>query len=233
MKLKNNSQLFSQDPTVYLHPPIKKDYYEIVYSHLERVGAKSVIDIGCASGDFFYFLGNNVNRKVGIDISNELIELARARVKNAEFVKSDIFDYCKKKDKFDAVCVNGTLHTFLEYEKLIVDLVLSARPKILIIQSPFNINPFDVRIMHADARIKNASYQCAYCLFSIEKLVLFLEEMGAKVNFQKYEMDSSLSKDSSSPMRNYHINIDGERCLTNGASIILREFIIVAEFEGA
>jgi len=223
-------QLFNQDSAVYIQPPLKKEYYETVYAELMKIGAKSVADIGCASGDFLYFLGDMVERKVGVDKSEELISLAKSRVIDSEFKALDIFDFLKENEKFDAVCMMGTLHTFMEYRQLLRDLVKSTSPKILIIQSVFNIYPIDVRIMHSDANSPEAEFQCAQCLFSIEKLILFLEEMGACVSAKKYQMQGTLLKDQSNPLRVYHIDIDGEKYLTNGTSTILREFIILAKF---
>jgi hypothetical protein len=46
-------------------------------------------------------------------------------------------------------------------------------------------------------------------------------------------MKGTLLEDKANPMRNYHINIDGKKYLTNGASIILREFIITAQFHSS
>jgi 2-polyprenyl-3-methyl-5-hydroxy-6-metoxy-1,4-benzoquinol methylase len=223
-------QKFKQDPSAYLGPPLKKEYYDLVFEQLKRLDVKSILDIGCASGDFFYFLGGIVEKKVGIDISEVLISHAKLRAPDSEFRAIDVLEFFKEKERFDAVFMAGTLNSFMEYRHLLKSLIDSTSPKLIIIQSPFNINPIDTRVMHVDAYSHNVEFQCAYCLHSIDKLVSYLEELGATVVSQKYQMQGVLTRDQTNPMRNYHVNIDGEKCLTNGASIIIREFIITANF---
>ena len=233
MTILNKRQVFKQDPSAYVQSPVRKEYYDLVYQDLERLKVNSVLDVGCASGDFFYFLDDQkIQTKVGIDISNELINIARKRVSHAKFHEADVFEFFKGKTEFDAVCLLGTLHTFLDYEELIGSICNSCSPRALIIQSPFNTNPVDVHVFHAGAteNSEKNQYQCAYSIYCIEKLTSFLKTLCAVVSVKNYEMKQTLKRDYENPMRNYHINVDGEKCLTNGASIILREFIVTAEF---
>lgn len=230
MFISNNMQKFKQEPTAYLGSPLKKEYYDVVFEQLKRLDVKSILDIGCATGDFLYFLGEIVEKKVGIDISEELISHAKLRVPDSEFRAIDVFEFFRERERFDAVFMAGTLNTFMEYRHLLKSLIDATSPKLIIIQSPFNISPIDTRVMHVDAYSHNVEFQCAYYLYSIDKLISYLEELGATVVSQKYQMQGVLKRDQTNPMRNYHVNIDGEKCLTNGASIILREFIITANF---
>jgi 2-polyprenyl-3-methyl-5-hydroxy-6-metoxy-1,4-benzoquinol methylase len=233
MTILNKRQVFKQDPCVYIKDSVRKEYYDLVYKDLERLKVNSVLDVGCATGDFLYYLDDQkIQTQIGIDISNELIKLARKRVAHAKFHETDVFEFCQQKTSFDAVCLLGTLHTFLDYEELIGQICYSCSPRVLIIQSPFNTNPVDVRVFHADAIVNSEKmqYQCAYSIYCLEKFTSFLKTLGAVVSVKNYEMKQTLKRDYGDPMRNYHINVDGEKCLTNGASIILREFIVTAEF---
>ena len=64
--------IFKQNPKKYLSNPRKKDYYNFINTKLSENEINSVLDIGAASGDFLYYLPNNI-KGLGVDINPELV----------------------------------------------------------------------------------------------------------------------------------------------------------------
>lgn len=224
-------QKFEQNTSAYLTAPTLKDSFKVLYQMLANHHVFSVLDIGCATGDFLNFLPSKI-KGVGIDKSATLIGEARKRVKknNISFIKADILRLDKKarqnfKKKFDAITILGTLHAFLDFRP-VLDRAIEMAPKIILIHSPFNDSPIDSRHFHKESDATD--YQCAYSISSKQSISGYLKNKSVR-NFQfvPFEMRSDLIKNDASPLRNYHIKLDtGERYLTNGIGIIFKEYIL-------
>ena len=93
-----------------------KEYFKKIFLLIKKhkkKGKISIIDIGCASGEFLKFLQSKIkfDESYGIDNSQLLIERAK-KIKNCKFLKKNIsknFDVAKK---FDFVTCLGTLSIF-------------------------------------------------------------------------------------------------------------------------
>lgn len=83
-------------------------YHEEIERFLRYLIPKnsSVIEIGCATGDTLASL--SPGRGVGIDISQSMIEKAREKYPNLEFLVDD-FEALKINEKFDYVLIDGTI----------------------------------------------------------------------------------------------------------------------------
>ena len=77
----------------------------------EAKGLK-VLDAGCGSGAFSGCLADMGFSVTGLDISDEMIRLARATTKNASFFVGDIFRAPLSESSFDIVFCGGVLHHF-------------------------------------------------------------------------------------------------------------------------
>ncbi len=66
--------------------------YEIFLGAIGDVSGKSLLDFGCGKGDFFGFLRENgvSPSYCGIDVNENLIELARQKYPGVEFIAMDI-----------------------------------------------------------------------------------------------------------------------------------------------
>lgn len=222
-------QKFEQSADAYLVPPVLKNSFKAVYQILKDNEISSVLDIGCATGDFLNFLPPRI-RGVGIDKSAALISEAKKRVKktNISFIKTDILDKNASREfkkQFDAVTILGTLHTFMDFRP-VLDYAVALEPKTIFVHSPFNDQPVDARHFHRESGATD--YQCAYSIFSKQTIAKYLESKKvSSVNFSPFEMQNDLAKNDASPLRNYHIRLDtGERYLTNGIGIIFKEYIL-------
>ena len=147
-KMKKVTTLY-QDPSSYNKTIIKKDYYNLINSFIKVKKIKNILDIGCASGDFAYYLSKKINY-LGLDINATLLSKAKKNNKKNNYVKFkkiNLFDcdnrtFVKIKKKyslnnFDLITLFGTLTSFSD-AKIIIKRLLRLKPKYLILHSHFN-----------------------------------------------------------------------------------------------
>ena len=72
----------------------------------------SVLDLGCARGEFLYFISKSLDSKklVGVDISNKMIQNAKGNnlLKGIDFHESDILNF-NLDYKFDFITISGLI----------------------------------------------------------------------------------------------------------------------------
>ena len=128
-----------------------KYYYDGLLSEDKNI---EILDIGCGTGHFLYFLEKEGYKKYfGIDISKEQIEYCKNNIsKNVEAI--DGFDFLKNNNKkFDLIVLNDVLE-HIKKERLFefLDLIrgsLSDGGKLLI-KVPNMANPFGLQSRYAD-----------------------------------------------------------------------------------
>lgn len=227
-------QQFTQEAAAYQRPPLLKDSFKALYPRVEALGARSVLDIGCANGDFLHFLPTGIDG-TGIDVSSALIEQARSRNAGKPHLSFDTIDVLdagamqRLRDSFDLVTVVGTFHAFLDFRPLL-DRVRELRPRWILIHSPLNEEPVDTRHFSRFSG-DDGEYECAYSLHSRETIGRYLTQAGVRgFGFTLCEMERTLERDPQRPFWNYHVTIDGRhRYLTNGLGILFREYLIEIE----
>ena len=192
----------------------------------------SLLDIGCASGDFLSILDASI-KAAGVDKSESLIDLAKTKINNPLFNINII----KKKKKFqkllnqygETVTILGVLHTFLDFRPLLAEIINSSNTRLIIIHSPFNTNLVDTRIFHRDHSNGDKDFMSAYNIFSIETISDYLKTFDIdNFEFIPFEMTNTLRFNRKYSMKNYHFfDQNGKKYLTNGTGILLEEFILV------
>ena len=93
-----------------------------------------VIDVGCGVGFLTKALANKAEYVIGIDMSQENIEISRelfGNITNIEFVNSEIQDYIlKPKEKsFTLAILNMTLMTTLNLDEVLKSIARILKPK--------------------------------------------------------------------------------------------------------
>ncbi len=218
----NKGKNFDQDPDAYLSAPRSKDYYQFCYDLFKKHNINSVLDLGCASGDFLHYLPENI-MGLGIDQSAELIgkaNLTRSKA-NLNFKLMEIKDIDKfSLEQFDAITCHGTLVTIKNCKDTLLQMI-RLRPKLVIINDFFN--PFDLDIECGYKRsLKNAdNFNYAYNIRSIKTISNMLSSLCVKrFEFIEYDMSTTLKKNDD-PLRNYHAMVDDKKVLINGLGLIL------------
>ena len=82
---------------------------------LKKLNLKSIIDVGCGSGDLSFEAAKITKLSLGVDFAANMIKIAKKKFskKNLYFENLDIFNFSTKK-KFDCISANG----FIEYLSL-------------------------------------------------------------------------------------------------------------------
>ena len=74
---------------------------------------RNVLEIGCGTGEFSRLLARRAEKVLALDLSPQMICLARERSKlypNIDFIEGDIMTYQLPNDHFDCVASLTTLH---------------------------------------------------------------------------------------------------------------------------
>jgi len=224
-----------QDPTSYNKKIIKKDYYNLINNFIKTKKVKRVLDIGCASGDFAYYLPKKINY-LGLDINTKLISKARKNNKKnilKKFKKINLFDCdnftflkIKKKNSlknFDLITLFGTLTSFSN-AKTVIKRLLSLKPKFLLLHSHFNekINS-SIKFAYVNNKkvIKGEIH-----LISKDFLIKMLSPKY-QIKFKKYELKNKLKKNDKDLIRNYHIDFKNNKNLTtNDIGVLYHEYLV-------
>ena len=104
-------------------------YHNSLLKHVPR-DCENALEIGCGTGAFARTLAKRCRRVVGLDLSAEMIRVARARsgqVQNIEFELADVMTWNFPPSHFDFVCSIATLH-HLEQRELLRKIKASLKP---------------------------------------------------------------------------------------------------------
>lgn len=236
------NQNFNQDISAFLKPRQKESFDRII-EIIKNNPPQTLLDIGCASGDFlFQLLEANLNiQAIGIDKSSALIKMAKKRLgkrSNPQFRRLDILSAKDQpllsellKTQAEFITILGTLHTFFDFSPILQPLITNHSAKKIIIHSPFNPDPINVRVLHQDLSSPDKTYQSGYNIFSITAVSRFLKRHRVKnFKFIPFVMKKTLIKNPKHPMFNYHlIDRNGKKWLTNGAGLIFQEYILTID----
>ena len=85
------------------------EQFSIVDKHMKKRGMDKVLETACGTGRLAKRLYENGYDVVGLDLSEEMLDIARERVPDIKFVQDDVRDF-DLDDRFDAVVCLG--HSF-------------------------------------------------------------------------------------------------------------------------
>jgi trans-aconitate methyltransferase len=89
---------------------------------------EKILDLGCGTGDLSYEISKSGATVVGMDLSPEMIEKAREKYENIQFVIENGESF-RTNEKYDAVFSNAALHWMKNAEKVVESVALALRPK--------------------------------------------------------------------------------------------------------
>jgi putative AdoMet-dependent methyltransferase len=105
--------------------PIRADYDAVLNWVSEKSATTHealVLDLGCGTGNLSLRL-NHFKRLVCVDISDNMLDLARSKLAsfdNVEFVKADLLEYFDDAPVFDTIASTYAIHHLTEAEKSIL-----------------------------------------------------------------------------------------------------------------
>jgi ubiquinone/menaquinone biosynthesis C-methylase UbiE len=135
---------------------------------------RSLLDLGTGTGRMLELFGADIERGLGLDLSLDMLALARARLdraglKNCSVRHADIYDLALPRDSFDAVIIHQVLHFLDDSARAIREAARVLRPggRLLIV----DFAPHDLEFLrdeHAHRRLG----------FAAETVALWLEAAG-------------------------------------------------------
>jgi len=95
-------------------------YHDFLLKHVPA-RCENALEIGCGTGAFARQLAERCQRLIGIDLSAEMIRVARSRssrIENVEFELADAMSWSFPQSHFDFICSIATLHHVEQRELL-------------------------------------------------------------------------------------------------------------------
>ena len=86
--------------------------FELYHNSLSKLKCKRILEIGCGSGNLANLFIKEGYDYTGLDVSNEMIELAKELVPNGKFIRADM-RHLKLEECYEAVIVTGRTFTHL------------------------------------------------------------------------------------------------------------------------
>ena len=105
-------------------------YHDLLLNHVPR-NCENALEIGCGTGAFARELARRCGRVVALDLSAEMIRVARSRATefdNLEFQLADAMTWNFPRSHFDFICSIATLH-HLEQRELFVKMRDALKPR--------------------------------------------------------------------------------------------------------
>jgi len=214
-----------------------KEYFKFIVSktdeHFKKYSHPKILDIGCATGDFLFYLCSLYPEAsfMGMDVMEELLERAKTEVSGSEFVKSNICDLkTLPRQKYDAVFMNGVHSIFDDIDSWLGNAIsLVGNNGKLFIFGIFNPENVDVLVK---ARYSNqdhdAPWQSGWNCFSIKTFENYLEKKNIKSHcFHDFNISIDIPRHESDPFRSWtFLYDDNSRGIING-TMILHKFMLL------
>lgn len=189
----------------------------------------AVGDIGCAAGEFLYYLAREFPhaRLTGYDVVPELLEKARIHVPEAEFRLGSVLDAnLVREGSLDVALLVGVHSIFDEVETCFSNVLRwTRRGGRALVFGFFNPAPVDVWIRYRLAEGADPEHrEPGWNIFSKAMVSRFLDSRvgpGA-YRFVPFEMPFDLEPNAEDPVRTWTFrDASGRRLLTNGLSLIV------------
>jgi len=218
------------------HEP--KEYFKFIIAkaknHLKAFDKLAMLDIGCATGDFLFYLQSQFpeSNLTGMDVMPSLLERAKEEVENCQFIHANICDASTLPDtKYQAVFMNGVHSIFDSLEPWLdnaLNLVSKDNGKLYLF-GIFNPDDIDVLLkVRSVEQDKNSQWQSGWNCFSMKTFEKYLEKSNVKnYTFHDFNIEIDIPKHEDDPLRSWTFDYnDGSKGVINGA-MILHKFMLL------
>ena len=190
-----------------------KEYFQLINSVLNEVKWDSLCDVGCATGDFLWYIQkqNGISKRlVGIDPFDKLRNIAESRLSNCKFYKGDIWSgEGIPEEKYDIVCMSGVLYLFDDFKRPIENLMkITKTGGTIIIFGQFNSHD-----CHTDVHFKLKDREGKIVVYSINEISEWLIAKHFCYKFIPFKIKSIIEEKKDDPIRSYTVPL---KDMTNG-----------------
>ena len=208
----------------------EKHVFKMVFEALDPYKPRSIVDIGCATGDFLTLSANRFEHSVlsGVDISKKLIELAKGRAssKDIEFICEDFWKNSELLEKYDVVTCFAVSGYFEDIETFLNPLVqIVGSHGRLFIQGLFNQNDVYVR---TNWRTKDSNWEPGLNQLPLKATINFLKESGFQTSWKEVQIMEIIDKNIAFPHRAFSSK-HPDFSLENGCNMLLNDVLISAQ----
>lgn len=186
---------------------------------------KKILDVGCATGDFLYYLSKKYPKANlhGLDIDSELIKHASITVPNVtKFYKRNITKKLKISDRFDIIFMNGVHSIFddcMEWLPNIISLLDNKKSKAFIF-GIWNDDDVDVIVRMKKSNVSQ-NWESGWNIFSKKTIITLLTNLNMKYIFYDFNLNIDIKKNIKDPFRSWTIDINkNKKIVVNGACIL-------------
>jgi len=227
--------LRTHDKQIYLEES-RYDQPKEIFKALAALAAQSgvvrhgsvVRDLGCASGEFLYYLSRQFPAAElhGCDVLPELIAKAKQAVPGVHFEQGSVLDRSILPEaSTDVAFLAGVLSIFDEFETCLSNLLYWTRPGGRIyVEGMFNPYPLDVWVTYRKAEGSDPDHrEPGWNIFSEVSISRYLDSIlgEGKHTFTPYDMPIDLPPNPHDPVRTWTFrDSDDRRLLTNGLCLI-------------
>ena len=207
-----------------------KEYFKLIVNYLKKYKKEaSLLDIGCASGDFLKMLSNEKQYSLtGVDFSKNSLVVAKKRVPEANFQLKNL-KKIKLNKKFDFVTCLGTLSIFDDKFEIMNRLINLVKKKgELILFDPVNEHDVNVIIRYQNNFDKKTEWLTGFNTFSKNYWQQQLKS-NLKIKsftFEKFNIKKNIKQNIKNPMRAWTIPFNKKNQIVVGTGQLLNYYII-------
>ncbi|WP_233588633.1 class I SAM-dependent methyltransferase [Legionella sp. km535] len=213
-----------------------KEIFKFIDFHLaqeQRSSTSSLLDVGCATGEFLYYLSSRYPdyRFTGIDVFDDLITQCKTLQPEKEFIKASILDLPEQlKGMFDVITVVGVMSIFDESElsSFFNSLFAACRPGASIyILSPLNEYGVDCEIKHRKrTQGVKGNWEKGWNVFSKETIAELIENRCTHWSFHPFRINFDIDP-KEDPVRTWTLKTENNvRQLTNGLKLLVDHYLL-------
>lgn len=220
---------------VYKSEP--KEYFKLVRAEIGKMYSSdnefSLLDIGCASGGFLYYLRKEfpLANLAGMDVMKDLLSLVNDGIDGKKIITylGDIASRETLPDsKYDVITMLGVLSIFDEFEKVLDNAVNMLDKKgVLMVFGIFNPEDLDVLIKSRKAGKKEEVWESGWNYFSKKSMEAYCEEHNLKYEWISFHFHLDIQKHENDPLRSWTIDLPGEqKMIVNGLQLVHHFYLL-------
>lgn len=205
-----------------------KEYFKFIHQLLsEKLNFSqdlSLLDIGCATGDFVYYINSLYPHMDihGMDILGSLLEKAREEVPNVTFHQGAIDKEHLQNKKFDIITMSGVHQIFDACSEWIDNSIeMINEGGTMVFFGIFNPNPVDGIFKFKRSDLDVDTWETGWNAFSHLTVKEHFAKKGiTNVEFHKFQIEIDLPKHDEDPLRSWTMKMeDGTRSIMHGGLI--------------